>query len=86
MRIEFLQFRTADSRIHIPSFRLNVNFIKTQLILTNDAINAAITRLMIRFTQFEFRNTISHLFQKVRYHPFKESRCLLHDLIQQLIR
>lgn len=84
--IKFLQFRTADYRIQIPSFCLNVDFIKSQFILTDYSVNTAVMRLMIDFTEFQFRHAITHLFQQMRYHPLEESRCLLHDGAQEFVR
>ena len=41
---------------------------------------------MVRFTQFQFRNAVTHFFQKMRYQPFKKGRGLLHDFTKQFIR
>jgi len=67
------------------SFRLNINAVKAQSILIDDAIDASIARTAKLRGSILMCAPVSHCDQEIDDDPFEEARTILQDTLQKII-
>ena len=79
-----LHFRSAHRMLFIPFLGLNIDQVKSKLVLHNDPVNAFIIRLFCSPCSI-FESSITHFGHEVQHHLFKCLRGQLHNFIQKFI-